>query len=268
MSEVLPKEFVERMDAAKTAVSGQVDFFHREFGRVASQWKHDGTRVTAADLAISEGIFAELKKMFPEDDFCSEESAVTDAVELRARFAWVLDPIDGTNNYAKGIPHCAISLGLLENGEPVFGVVYDFARRVLMWGGPGIGTFEGERRLAVRDGGLSARSVVGFHSPVEGRFAPDAAVVTGRFKIRGLGTSTMHLAYVAAGLFDAVVDHNVKVWDIAAASALCLGAGGELHFMGESPFPLRKFDVRMPRLQYYAGSAAACHELGELLGKG
>lgn len=268
MSKDFEKEFMDRMDAAKAAVRAQADFLHAEFGRVKSEWKHDGTRVTAADLAISEGIFAELKKKFPEDDFCSEESAESvGTVKLTARFAWVLDPIDGTNNYALGIPHCAISLALLEDGEPVFGVVYDMARRMLMWGGPETGAFEEGRQLVVKDGGLSAQSLVGFHSPFDKKFSGDAAVLVERFKIRGLGTSTMHLAYVAAGLFDATVDHNVKVWDIAAAAALCLGAGGELHFMGPSPFPMREFSVKLPRLQYYAGSAAACRELGGLLGK-
>jgi myo-inositol-1(or 4)-monophosphatase len=257
----------ERAAAAEAAVLGQTRALHEGLGKVESRWKRDGTRVTPADIALSEAIFAELRGRFPDDDFCSEETPQEGGpARLRARFAWVLDPIDGTNNYAAGIPNCAISLALLEDGLPVFGAVYDMARRALMRGGPGLGAFDGGRRVTV-SGGLSGRGLVGFHSPLDGRFAGDAAAVAGRFKIRALGTSTMHLAYVAAGLFDAVVDHNVKVWDIAAAAALCLGAGGEVRFMDKAPFPLTEFDVGMARLPYYAGSAAACRELEALLGK-
>ena len=139
-------QFLSRIEAAKRAVMNQTELFHRNFGKAESHWKADGTRVTPVDIAISEGIVAELSAQFPEDDFFSEE--LTDAEEpiaLKKRFAWVLDPIDGTNNYALGIAHCAISLGLFEEGSPVFGVVYDLARRTLIHGGPGYPLFDGER---------------------------------------------------------------------------------------------------------------------------
>src|SRR5476651_508444 len=113
-------ELVARIAAAKGAVMAQTDLLHREFGRAESKWKSDGTRVTAVDIAISENIFRELRASFPDDQFFSEELADTDApIPVTARFSWVLDPIDGTNNFALGIPQCAISLGLMERGEPV-----------------------------------------------------------------------------------------------------------------------------------------------------
>ena len=132
-------ELLARIAAAKLAVLAQTELLHREFGRAESKWKSDGTRVTAVDVAISENIFRELGALFPADQFFSEELAETDApIPVTAHFSWVLDPIDGTNNFALGIPHCAISLALCEHGEPVYGVVYDLSRRVLMHGGPGL----------------------------------------------------------------------------------------------------------------------------------
>ena len=262
-------ELLARISAAKLAVLAQTEFLHREFGRVNSQWKSDGTRVTAADIAISEGIFHELGAQFPGDEFLSEElgdGAVP--VMMKARFAWVLDPIDGTNNYATGIPYCAISLALLEDGVPVYGVIYDLARKTLMHGGPGFGAWDGEQPVRVKTDTPANLRMLGFHSPSDKRYAPHATRLVERFKIRGLGSSTLHLAYVGAGLLDATVDHNVKVWDIAAAVPFCIGAGGEVRYLDGPLFPLRVFDLKMNRVPFVAGAAAVCDELEALLAQG
>ncbi len=265
---MIAPEIVKRAAAARAAVLAQTDRLHREFGRAASQWKADGTRVTATDVAISEGIFRELETQFPADQYFSEESAVSAGPRRRtARFAWVLDPIDGTNNFALGLPHCAIALALLADGLPVYGVVYDHAGRQLIHGGPGFGVRCGEREVMVHATPLDGQSLIGFHSPYDRKFAPHAAILTANFKLRGLGSSTMHLAYVAAGLLDGVVDHNVKVWDIAAAVPLVEAAGGRVEFISPSPFPLETFDLGMGRIFYVAGSAAACAQLKAVLGQ-
>jgi myo-inositol-1(or 4)-monophosphatase len=262
-------DLLSRIAAGKTAVLAQTELFHREFGRAASHWKHDGTRVTPVDIAISDGIVRELSERFPSDQFFSEELALSDLPRpVTARFSWVLDPIDGTNNYAKGIAHCAISLALLENGMPVYGLVYDLSRRVLIHGGSGFGLFDGERPAQVKSGPLDNQSLIGFHSPYDRKFAHDAQVVVENFKIRGLGSSTLHLAYVAVGILDGTVDHNVKIWDIAAAVALCLAGGGEVQFLNGEQFPMRQFDLKMDRIQYIAGNGQACARIRELLTAG
>ncbi|MFI5358165.1 MAG: inositol monophosphatase family protein [Opitutales bacterium] len=260
-------DLASRIAAGAQAVGAQTALLHREFGKARSHWKADGTRVTPVDLAISENIFQDLRTQFPGDQFFSEESTHAGAPEVvTARFCWVLDPIDGTNNYALGIPHCAIGLALLEHGNPIYGFVYDLARRVLIQGGPGCGVQDGDHPGGQPAPVLSRQSVIGFHSPYEVRFAPHAAILAEHFKIRGLGSSTIHLAYVGAGLFDGVVDHNVKVWDIAAAVPLVLAAGGVVDYISPAPFPLRAFDLKMGRTFYLAGSREAVAQLRRLLG--
>ncbi len=260
-------ELLARIAAAKLAVLAQAEFLHRDFGRVKSEWKQDGSRVTTADIAISEAIFHELRAQFAEDEFLSEELGDgTAALALSARFAWVLDPIDGTNNYATGIPHCAISLALLEDGVPVYGVIYDMARRTLLHGGPGFGAWEDEKAVKVKADSPSGGRLLGFHSPMDKSYAPHASLIVSKFKIRSLGSSTLHLAYVGSGLLDGAVDHNVKVWDIAAAVPFCQGAGGEIRYLKGPLFPLRVFDLKMPRVPFIAGSPALCDELAALLG--
>src|SRR5471030_3227575 len=157
-------ELLTRIEAAKRAVSAQTELLHREFGRAESKWKSDGTRVTDVDVAISENIFAELSALFPDDQYFSEELPDVKApLPLTARYAWVLDPIDGTNNFALGIPHCAISLALCFQGEPVYGTIYDLSRRILMHGGPGFGVFDGERAVRVSAAAPHKDSIIGMH---------------------------------------------------------------------------------------------------------
>jgi len=259
-------ELLSRIAAAKIAVLAQTDLLHREFGRAESKWKSDGTRVTAVDVAISENIFRELAARFPADQFLSEELAETDApIAVTAPFSWVLDPIDGTNNFALGIPHCAISLALCEQGEPVYGVIYDLSRRVLMHGGPGFGCHDGERTAGVKNAPLSRETLVGFHSPADKKLLPMASGVLSQFKIRGLGSATLHLAYVAAGMLDGCVDYNVKIWDLAAAIPLVRATGGEVHFLNGEQWPMRIFDLKMKPIIYVAGGPAICARLLALM---
>ncbi len=245
-----------RIVVAKQAVLDQRARFEADFGNVDSQWKQDGSRVTATDHAISAGILGALQQAFPDDQGLSEERLDDQPVEVTSRFAWVLDPIDGTNNFATGLAQCAISLALLENGRPVYGVIYDHARRVLMHGGPGFGVRDGDRVSHLSDKTLTQCAIIGFHSPREmGTYDGHADRLVSRAKLRALGSSTLHLAYVAVGLFDGVADHNVKLWDIAAGLALLAGAGGQVKFLANDPLPLRTFDLNAPRTFYVGGNA-------------
>jgi myo-inositol-1(or 4)-monophosphatase len=259
-------ELLARIDAAKRAVLAQTELLHREFGRAESQWKSDGTRVTPVDVAISKNIFDELAAQFPADQYFSEELAETDApIPVTAEFSWVLDPIDGTNNFALGIPHCAIALALCVRGEPGYGTVYDLSRRTLLHGGPGFGVFDGERAGRISTAAFTKETLIGFHSPFDKSLLPMASGVLSQFKIRGLGSATLHLAYVAAGILDGCVDYNVKIWDLAAAIPLVRAAGGEVAFLNGAQLPMRQFDLKMKRIIYVAGSPAMCARLRELM---
>jgi len=261
-------EIEPRIAAAKQAVMAETALMHREFGRAKPVIKHDGTKVTPVDLAISQHIMDAITGQFPGDQFFSEELTPTEIpVPVTSRFCWVLDPIDGTNNYAGGIIYCAISLALLEDGMPVYGVIYDMARRVLIHGGPGRGVWDGDRVVTPRVGSPDQHSLIGFHSPVDKSYANEGKRLIENFKIRGLGSSTLHLAYAAVGLLNGVVDHNNKVWDIAAACALLSEAGVEIHYLENPPFPLREFSLKAPRVQYAAGNAAMVKRLRAVLGR-
>lgn len=252
-------DFKHRINAGREAVLAQCDFFAKFFADVESDWKEDDSRVTFADFAISEKIFAELRRYFPKDDYCSEESDPADEPrDLTARYAWVLDPIDGTNNYALGMSTCGISLALLRDGMPAYGFFYDFSRNSLMEGGPGQGLFDAKKPVTIKKGELEPQSIIGLHFPVSEERLKWLTPLLTNYRARSLGSGALVLAYVASGRLDGCFDHKVKVWDVAASYALLLGGGGEAHFISESPFPLRRFCAQMPTLCYYAGTPAFC----------
>ncbi len=262
----MDKQLKHRINAGQVAVMNQVDFFHRQFGDVKSDWKEDDTRVTFADFAISEKIFAELRKSFPKDDYCSEESNPMDEVqELQARYAWMLDPIDGTNNYALGIPICAISLALLKNGMPVYGFLYDMSRKILIKGGPGFGLYDGRSLAKVKTSPMNSQSLVGLHFPLRPDVCDQLRPLLTGHRLRSLGSGALNLAYAAVGRLDGALDYKVKVWDMAAAYALLAAGGGGIHFLEESVFPLRKFHPQLPSAPLFAGSLPFCQYMKGLL---
>ena len=131
----------------------------------------------------------------------------------------------------------------------------------MLHGGPGWGVWDGDLPARVSLRPVSRETLIGFHSPGDKALLPAAAAVLADFKIRGLGSATLHLAYVAAGLLDGCVDFNVKIWDLAAAIPLVRAAGGEVHFLNGEQLPVRRFDLGMPRIVDLAGSP----ELSRLL---
>ena len=257
-----------RINAGRVAVKAQTAFFGRQFGQVASEWKEDDTRVTFADFAISENVFAALRRDFAEDDYCSEEANPLDEVlTLGAGFAWVIDPIDGTNNYALGFPVCAISLALLHDGMPVYGFIYDYSTDALLEGGAGFGLQRNQKTVNRDRMAADAQTMLGLHFPIDLELLDKLKPLLAKYRVRCLGSGALSAAYVATGYLTGVVDFRVKVWDIAAAYALCAGAGVAFKFLEASPFPLRAFHPQTDFCPYLAGTAAVCEELQCQLGE-
>lgn len=250
-------ELSKRIDAARDAVLSVVPFFEEKFSRVESQWKRDGTRVTEADLEISRRIQNLITNAFPNDGFCSEEELPPPGSpprELRSRFTWVLDPVDGTNNFARGIPLCAISLALLENGFPVYGALYDHAQKTLIEGGKTVPLTRGGVVIKTENPDYDANSIISFHFPLKPSEARELEPFTTVNAVRCQGSAALNLAYNACGAIDGSVDYNTKIWDIAAAAALMFAAGREIIFRGTPAFPLREISSEMPRLRWVAGT--------------
>jgi myo-inositol-1(or 4)-monophosphatase len=231
--------------------------------------------VTEADRASQRHIVAGLKKRFPDDGIVGEESETGNSITFDCRDpngrVWVIDPIDGTNNFVSGLGNFAVCIGLLEQGEPVLGVVYDVTRDLVYSAARGHGAWLGSKRLSVLSDPLSDSSMLMLTSNLldkQGRF-PGWVVrwlSQTNWKIRLLGSAAVEAIQVAAGVAHGAVTINGKLWDVAAPAAIVLEAGGVLTDPSGQPvfpFDLRNYaGAKVPFLA--AGPAAHAQLLKEM----
>ena len=181
--------------------------------------------LTEADLAVEKFLAQQLSEKFPEDGFQGEETGRGRPGALR----WVVDPIDGTANYARGAARFCISVGLLEENSPLVGVLVAPALAETFAARSGAGaTLNGVpiraatttelSRAMVECGWSHRRSNDGFFRLVEGIMGSGAVLRAG-------GSGALGLADVAAGRIDAYVELHINLWDVAAALAILAEAG-------------------------------------------
>ena len=161
----------------------------------------------------------------------SEESGYVPALQ-ESSYWFIVDPLDGTFNFVKGLGPSAVSIALWEGDSPIFGVIYSLAGRNLVWGGPGIGAFADGRRISVSDTSKQTQASICTGFPVRFDLANDSAMkdfwrmVTPYAKVRMLGSAAVSLLHVATGAADAYSEQNIMLWDVAAGLAIVEGAGG------------------------------------------
>ncbi len=190
--------------------------------------KHHLDFASEVDRMAEETIVRELKRAFPRHAILAEESGASGNNPL----TWVIDPLDGTHNYLRGIPHFSVSIALLDRGEPVYGVVYDPRRDELFTTSRGDGAFLNDRRIRVsrRESLDGAMLCTGFPFRQREHLQPQLAMV-GRLleqaeDLRRTGSAALDLAYVAAGRFDGYFEFGLQPWDMAAGCLLVREAGG------------------------------------------
>ena len=182
-----------------------------------------------ADQLAEERILGRLQQRLPLP-VLTEESGEHGAVTENSRM-WIVDPLDGTFNYSRGMPMCCTSIGLWDQGRPVLGVVHNFFLGQTFTGIVGQGAWLNGRPVAVsgvREAGKAALATGFPHQQdySEALLREFIGQVQDFKKIRMLGSAALMGAYVACGWLDAYVEKDVWLWDIAAAVAICRAAGG------------------------------------------
>lgn len=205
--------------------------FFDDILRANARLKGDSDYVTQADLRISEHLRRRLREEYPTVGFLSEEEGLSGD---GTRELWVLDPIDGTANFMRGLGLCGVSLALCVGEMPILGVIYAPHTGELFWAERGGGAYlNGERISCTRRATLGESIALFeynayFKSERAEAMAAAERLFTSCLDLRTLGSSAISLAYIACGRADAFLGRYLKSWDWAAGEVILREAGGEL----------------------------------------
>ena len=201
--------------------------------------------VTEIDRQVEREFRALIAARFPDHVVLGEEFEEAGQREVIPRFCWVFDPVDGTTNYAHGLPIFCSSLALEIDGVPMVGAVYDPSRRELFSAERGVGAWLNGRPLRVSRAEALIDSLLctGFPYSVQ----QDPATLVGLFSefltvsraVRRLGSAAIDLCYVAAGRLDGFWEQQLNPWDMAAGALIVEEAGGRVSGTDGQPFRSR-----------------------------
>ncbi len=217
-----------------TREAGQI--LLEKFGRkIKISKKADIDLVTEADLASEKFIVEKIRSYYPKHSILAEESGETNiaVVEGESRWKWIIDPLDGTTNYAHGYPCFCVTLAIEHNGEIVVGVTFDPTRNEMFAAEKGKGATLNNREIHVSETEKLSESLVVTGFPYNFKEKENFAKHLTDFllKSRGLrrdGSAAIDLAYVACGRFDGFWEEGLNPWDIAAGTLLIEEAGGKV----------------------------------------
>lgn len=199
--------------------------------------------VTEMDRRAEDLIVTALMKTFPDFAIVAEEGSDKSS---SGDFAWYVDPLDGTTNYAHGLPVFCVSMGLWRSEQPVCGIVYHPMGREMFTAVSGGGAFLGDHQLRVSETANLGDAILATGFPYDirdsefdnldhfAKFAKSARA------IRRMGAAALDLAWTAAGRFDGFWEMKLSPWDFAAATILCLEAGAVVTDFDGAPFTLRR----------------------------
>jgi myo-inositol-1(or 4)-monophosphatase len=215
--------------AAEAGARVMQEFFQGSF--TISNKEGVNNLVTEADHASEKVIFETIKNDYPGHYILSEEAGeiITDS-----NIKWIIDPIDGTINFAHGIPICAVSIGVEQEGEMVMGAVYNPFLQEFYFAQKGFGASLNDKRIEVSQESTVDRAclVTGFPytylDQPNGPLEVFSRLIRKGIAVRRLGSAAMDLCWVASGRFDGFYEHKLNAWDSAAGFLIVEEAGGRV----------------------------------------
>lgn len=249
---------------AQAAARAGGEIARAAFGaRQSPDFKADGSEVTEHDRAAERAVWETIRRARPNDAFLGEEGATAARVSDPDGLHWIVDPIDGTRNFVRGVPLFACSVAAMAAGEPIVGVIHDPIAPTTYWAARGLGAWRSGVRLPLLVPAPSNRPLV-VAIPSAWRAADRRLTehVLRQHVVRSLGAASLHLALLAGGQIDASILNNTKLWDIAAGCVLVREVGGVLAGLrGEPLFPVEPEACRGAELPNFAAHPAVLRRL-------
>ncbi len=216
-----------------------------KFGKKINIYKKgDINLVTEADLASEKYIIEQIKSYYPKHSILAEESGAA-IVDGSSVWKWIIDPLDGTTNFAHGYPCFCVTIALEFEGKIVIGVTFDPTRDEMFSTEKGSGAFLNNKQIHVSDTEKLADALIctGFPYDVAERdnFARHFTEFISKARgIRRDGSAAIDMAYVACGRFDGFWEEGLNPWDVAAGKLLIEEAGGRVTYYDDSAFSIYK----------------------------
>lgn len=222
---------IQQEELTEVLVSNAKTVLLPAFGRTQATYKSDGSIVTDADLQMSERIQKSLQNKWPDIGFLSEEMTSMEQkaqINDQARPFWILDPLDGTTNFAAGIPFFAVSLALYENGAIRLGIIYDPVRDEVFYAEQDAGTQLNGVRLQTKSDKMTLSQCVGIidlkrlAKPLAKKLSEKPPYASQR----SFGSVALDWCWLAIGRGQIYLHGKQKVWDYAAGQLILSEAGG------------------------------------------
>jgi myo-inositol-1(or 4)-monophosphatase len=217
------------LHAVEAGAAQLVHFFNGNF-RVSNK-EGINNLVTEADHASEKAIIDVIQKDYPDHFILSEE---TGEIKTDSEYKWIIDPIDGTVNFANGIPLCCVSIALEKDGKMILGAVYNPLMNEMFFAQKGYGASFNDKKISVsnKTAVINSCLVTGFpytylDSP-NGPLQVFEKLIRKGIPVRRLGSAAIDLCWVAAGRFDGFYEHKLQAWDSAAGFLIVEEAGGKI----------------------------------------
>jgi len=232
--------------------------------------KNNSELVTQADAQCQQIIINRIKETYPDHGFIAEEGDAGRIFKQPPRGAeplwWVIDPIDGTNNYARQMLLFTVSIAVMHKGEPIVGVIFEPATDSMFTAVKGGEAQLNGRRIAAGEETMNAFSSVGLDSHFDDGVPGWACEIMQKTRFRNLGTTALQLAYVAKGGLIATIAQHQKLWDIAAGALIAEAAGAIVSdWQGGKIFPVDLDSYQGQELQTIAANKKVHKEILEII---
>ncbi len=249
--------FARELEAAKSAAIAAGEILRSHYHERGFEVNHKGkdNPVTTADFEADHKLKELLHGGFPEYGWLSEETA-DDGARLKHDRVWIVDPLDGTKEFIKGIPEFVVAIALAEHGIPVLGVTYNPIKHELFSCARGTGVhLDGTPAQVTARATLTDATVLASRSETS---RGEWKAYEGKIKVNAIGSVAYKLALVAAGRADATFTLTPKSeWDVASGTALVLEAGGRVTGLDGSEL---RFNQKSVRLSGFVASNGKLHD--------